>query len=92
MQAILTSGERAAEVTDLKRARSLPGRHNWQNAAAAYAAAALLAIVPAAAQAADTAVSRQSARGTGGSSGAPYLRSRLGLHYYPMLWELRSHL
>jgi tryptophan 2,3-dioxygenase len=30
--------------------------------------------------------------GTGGSSGAPYLRSRLGLHYYPMLWELRSHL
>lgn len=33
------SGERAAEVADLKRARSLPGRHNWQNAAAAYAAA-----------------------------------------------------
>jgi tryptophan 2,3-dioxygenase len=30
--------------------------------------------------------------GTGGSSGSPYLRSRLGLHYYPMLWELRSHL
>lgn len=30
--------------------------------------------------------------GTGGSSGAPYLRSRLGLHYYPLLWELRSHL
>ena len=28
--------------------------------------------------------------GTGGSSGAPYLRSRLGLHYYPLLWELRS--
>ena len=27
--------------------------------------------------------------GTGGSSGAPYLRSRLGLHYYPMLWELQ---
>ena len=30
--------------------------------------------------------------GTGGSSGAPYLRSRLGLHYYPLLWDLRSHL
>jgi tryptophan 2,3-dioxygenase len=30
--------------------------------------------------------------GTGGSSGAPYLRSRLGLNYYPLLWELRSHL
>jgi tryptophan 2,3-dioxygenase len=30
--------------------------------------------------------------GTGGSSGAPYLRSRLGLHYYPLLWELRSRL
>ena len=32
------TGERAQEVADLKRARSLPGRHNWQNAAAAYAA------------------------------------------------------
>lgn len=31
-------GERAAQVSDLKRARSLPGRHNWQNAAAAFAA------------------------------------------------------
>jgi tryptophan 2,3-dioxygenase len=30
--------------------------------------------------------------GTGGSSGSPYLRSRLGLHYFPLLWELRSHL
>ena len=38
------SGERAAEVADLKRARSLPGRHNWQNAAAAYAAAKGLGI------------------------------------------------
>ena len=28
--------------------------------------------------------------GTGGSSGADYLRSRLDLRYYPMLWELRS--
>jgi len=38
------TGERAAEVADLKRARSLPGRHNWQNAAAAYAAAKGLGI------------------------------------------------
>jgi tryptophan 2,3-dioxygenase len=30
--------------------------------------------------------------GTGGSSGADYLRSRLPLRYYPLLWELRSHL
>jgi tryptophan 2,3-dioxygenase len=30
--------------------------------------------------------------GTGGSTGAPYLRSRLGLQYYPLLWELRSSL
>jgi tryptophan 2,3-dioxygenase len=30
--------------------------------------------------------------GTGGSSGAEYLRSRLGLRYYPLLWGLRSHL
>ncbi len=32
------TGERATEVADLLRAKSLPGRHNWQNAAAAYAA------------------------------------------------------
>jgi tryptophan 2,3-dioxygenase len=30
--------------------------------------------------------------GTGGSSGAPYLRSRLDLRFYPELWELRSQL
>jgi tryptophan 2,3-dioxygenase len=30
--------------------------------------------------------------GTGGSSGAEYLRSRLDLRYYPLLWELRSML
>ena len=30
--------------------------------------------------------------GTGGSSGAGYLRSRLDLKYYPLLWELRSTL
>ena len=28
--------------------------------------------------------------GTGGSSGAAYLRSRLPLRYYPLLWDLRS--
>lgn len=30
--------------------------------------------------------------GTGGSSGASYLRSRLDIRYYPALWELRSWL
>ena len=40
------TGERAAAVADLSRARSLPGRHNWQNAAAAYAAAKGLGIPP----------------------------------------------
>jgi tryptophan 2,3-dioxygenase len=30
--------------------------------------------------------------GTGGSSGADYLRSRLTVRYYPLLWELRSRL
>jgi tryptophan 2,3-dioxygenase len=30
--------------------------------------------------------------GTGGSTGAEYLRSRLGLKYYPLLWDLRSAL
>ena len=39
-------GERAQEMADLNRARSLPGRHNWQNAAAAYAAAKGLGIDP----------------------------------------------
>ena len=32
------TGDRAVQVADLNRARSLPGRHNWQNAAAAYVA------------------------------------------------------
>jgi UDP-N-acetylmuramoylalanine--D-glutamate ligase len=40
------TGERALEMADLKRARSLPGRHNWQNAAAAYAAALALGVSP----------------------------------------------
>ncbi|MBO0775401.1 MAG: tryptophan 2,3-dioxygenase [Actinobacteria bacterium] len=30
--------------------------------------------------------------GTGGSTGAPYLHSRVPLHYYPLLWELRDRL
>ena len=30
--------------------------------------------------------------GTGGSSGAPYLRTRLPLRYYPLLWEMRGQL
>lgn len=30
--------------------------------------------------------------GTGGSSGTPYLRSRLALRFFPALWELRSAL
>ena len=30
--------------------------------------------------------------GTGGSSGATYLRGRLPLRYYPLLWDLRSQL
>ena len=30
--------------------------------------------------------------GTGGSAGASYLRSRLDLRYYPLLWDLRSAL
>jgi UDP-N-acetylmuramoylalanine--D-glutamate ligase len=41
LQALLydATGERGvAKVADLALARSLPGRHNWQNAAAAYAA------------------------------------------------------
>ena len=30
--------------------------------------------------------------GTGGSSGSGYLRSRLPMRYYPLLWDLRSQL
>jgi len=39
-------------------------------------------------------VERQIGRksGTGGSSGAPYLRTRLDLRFYPELWELRGRL
>ena len=38
------TGDRVIEVADLNGARSLPGRHNWQNAAAAYAAALALGV------------------------------------------------
>ncbi len=38
------SGARVSEVCDLLRARALPGRHNWQNAAAAYAAVRALGV------------------------------------------------
>ncbi len=41
------TGERSVEVADLARAKSLPGRHNWQNAAAAYAAAVAVGVSPA---------------------------------------------
>jgi len=41
------TGERSVEVADLARARALTGRHNWQNAAAAYAAALALGVSPA---------------------------------------------
>lgn len=34
----------AEEVVDLRAARALPGRHNWQNAAAAFAAARLMGV------------------------------------------------
>ncbi|ETK33641.1 tryptophan 2,3-dioxygenase [Microbispora corallina] len=30
--------------------------------------------------------------GTGGSSGAPYLRGRTRVHFFPLLWELRAWL
>jgi UDP-N-acetylmuramoylalanine--D-glutamate ligase len=45
-------GERAVEMADLARAQALPGRHNWQNACAAYAAAVALGVSPADAAAA----------------------------------------
>jgi UDP-N-acetylmuramoylalanine--D-glutamate ligase len=40
------TGERAQQVCDLVRAPALQGRHNWQNAAAAYAAAVALGLDP----------------------------------------------
>jgi UDP-N-acetylmuramoylalanine--D-glutamate ligase len=40
------TGERTMEVADLNRAPALQGRHNWQNACAAYAAAVALGIEP----------------------------------------------
>jgi len=41
------TGERATETADLGRAKALQGRHNWQNAAAAYAAAIAIGVRPA---------------------------------------------
>jgi len=38
------TGDRVVEAADLLGAASLPGRHNWQNAAAAYAAARALGL------------------------------------------------
>jgi UDP-N-acetylmuramoylalanine--D-glutamate ligase len=38
------TGDRVTEMADLLRAKSLPGRHNWQNACAAYAAATAIGI------------------------------------------------
>ena len=38
------TGDRVVEVADLTLARSLPGRHNWHNAAAAYAAVRALGL------------------------------------------------
>ncbi len=48
LQGVLYDGstERVVEVCDLLRAKALPGRHNWQNAAAAYAACRALGIPP----------------------------------------------
>jgi len=39
---------KALQVIDLKKIASLPGRHNWQNACAAYAAARACGMIPAA--------------------------------------------
>jgi UDP-N-acetylmuramoylalanine--D-glutamate ligase len=49
LQGVLYDGssERVVEICDLLRAKALPGRHNWQNAAAAYAACRALGITPA---------------------------------------------
>jgi len=38
------TADRVVEVADLTRAQALPGRHNWQNAAAAYAVARSLGV------------------------------------------------
>lgn len=46
------TGERVVQVADLTTARALLGRHNWQNAAAAYAAALAVGVSSAEAAAA----------------------------------------
>lgn len=40
------NGSKVVEVADLKRAQALEGEHNWQNAAAAYAAVQALGVDP----------------------------------------------
>lgn len=46
LQSVLydATGDRVVEVVDLTNAKSLPGRHNWQNAAAAYGAVRALGV------------------------------------------------
>ena len=44
---------RVTEVADLLHAMGLPGKHNWQNAAAAISVNSLCAAVPASAAASD---------------------------------------
>ena len=41
-----SNNEKVLEIADLKKARALEGKHNWQNAAAAYAAVQSLDIDP----------------------------------------------
>ena len=39
-----SAGSKVHEIADLKKAQSLEGKHNWQNAAAAYAAVSALGL------------------------------------------------
>ncbi len=41
-----TQGKRVEEICDLSKAKALEGQHNWQNAAAAYAAVKSLGLKP----------------------------------------------
>lgn len=41
-----TQGKRVEEICDLKKAKALEGQHNWQNAAAAFAAVRSLGLKP----------------------------------------------
>jgi UDP-N-acetylmuramoylalanine--D-glutamate ligase len=55
------------EVADLRAIATLPGRHNWQNAAAAYAACRAMGVAPAAIAAA-----------LAGYAGLPHRQERVG--------------